>query len=147
MEDQIHRDHDYSQFCCPNPNCQMYGKRGERNIRPHGWSSKKRNIRMLRCRVCRTDFSQRKGTPLFRTRLPEEKLVSIVEHLAEGNGMRATGRLCGVALNTVLSFALRAGEHAEQFHDEMVRHVRVSEAQADEAWAFVGKKTKALRRK
>ena len=140
-------DLDLSIYCCPNPDCSEHGKRGSGNIRPHGWSSKQRGIRLLRCRVCRTDFSQRRGTPFFGTRLPETKLVSIAEHVVEGTGMRATARLCGVTLNTVLSFAHRAGEHAEAFHDQMVQDVRVDELQADEAWSFVGKKRKALQSK
>ena len=135
---------DLSKYCCPNEECSMYGKRGEGNIRPHGWSSKERGIRLLRCRVCRTDFSERRGTPLFGTRLPEKTLISIAEHLVEGTGMRATGRLCGVTLNTVLRFAGQAGAHAEVFHDQMVRHVAVDQLQADEMWSFVGKKRKAL---
>ena len=38
-------------------------------------------------------FSERKGTPLFGSQLTEEKAVSIFEHLAERNGVRATARL------------------------------------------------------
>ena len=136
---------DYSQFVCPNPQCELYGKSGQGNIRPHGWSSKGQKIRLLRCRLCRRDFSQRTGTPFFRTRMPEEKLVSVVKHLAEGNGMRATGRLCEVALNTVMRIAKTAGEHAEAFHNQKVRHVKAERVQADEMWSFVGKKRKALR--
>ena len=83
--------------------------------------------------------------PLFRSRLPQDKAVQIAQHLAEGNGMRPTSRLCGVSLNTVLRFALRAGKHAENFHDELVQHVAVRQVQADEAWSFVGKKGRALR--
>jgi hypothetical protein len=54
--------------------------------------------------------------------------------------MRPTSRLCGVSLNTVLRFARRAGDHAREFHEQMVRHVEVNQVQVDEAWAFVGKK-------
>ena len=138
-------ERDWSQFACPNGDCSMYGCRGEGNIRPHGWSSKTKNIRCLRCRTCGKSFSERAGTPFHGLRSSEQTLVSIAEHLAERTGMRATGRLCGVSLNTVLRVAQRVGTHAEAFHDEMVRHIRVREAQVDEAWAFVGKKGEALR--
>jgi len=131
---------DWSAFACPNPRCSAFGQRGQDNLRPHGWSSKTQGIRCLRCTVCGTSFSERAGTALFRSRLPEEKAVQLAQHLAEGNGMRSTSRLCGVSLNTVLRFALRAGKHAEHFHDELVQHVKVRQVQADEAWSFVGKK-------
>ena len=134
------RQRDWSAFACPNPRCSAFGQRGQANLRPHGWSSKAHGIRCLRCTVCGKSFSERAGTPLFHSRLPADKAVQIAQHLAEGTGMRPTSRLCGVSLNSVLRFALRAGKHAENFHDELVRHVAVRQVQADEAWSFVGKK-------
>lgn len=133
-------ERDWSAFACPNPDCSRYGQRGAKNLRPHGWSSKARGIRCLRCTTCGKSFSERAGTPLFRTQLSEDKALSIAQHLVEGTGVRATGRLCGVSLNTVLRFALRAGGHAETFHHHMVQHVRLHQVQVDEAWSFVGKK-------
>lgn len=138
---------DFSHFACPNRQCQLYGQTGQDNIRPHGWSSKERNIRLLRCRLCRKDFSERTGTAFFRTRMSEAKLISVVAHIAEGTGMRATGRLCGVALNTVLRIAKTAGQHAQAFHHQKVQHVQAQRVQADEMWSYVGKKRKALRPK
>jgi transposase-like protein len=114
------------------------------SIHPHGWSSQLRGIRCLRCTVCGQSFSERKGTPFFRTQLPEEQLIALVHHIVEGDGMRPTSRLCHVPLNTVLRYAHRAGDHAQEFHDQMVQHVQVQNLQADEAWAFVGKKRQTL---
>ena len=137
-------ERDWSQFACPNEDCELCGQRGQGNIGPHGWSSKDRGIRCLRCKKCGKNFSERYGTALYRLHLPDEKVASIVEHVTEGTGMRATGRLCGVPLNTVLRIAARAGEHAEAFHDAHVQDVAVNQLQADEAWSFVGKKREAL---
>jgi transposase-like protein len=136
--------HNWSAFACPNPDCPTYGQRGGANLRPHGWSSKARGIRCLRCTRCGKSFSERAGTPLFRTQLPQEKVLQVAQHLVEGTGMRPTGRLCGVSLNTVLRLARRAGGHAQAFHDQVVQHVTVNQVQPDEAWAFVGKKRQAL---
>jgi hypothetical protein len=133
-------EQDWSAFACPNADCTAYGQKGLGNLRPHGWSSKERGLRCLRCTTCGHHFSQRAGTPLFRTHLAPDKAVQIAQHLAEGNGLRATARLCGVSLNTVLRFARRAGGHAQEFHDQRVQHVAVNQVQVDEAWAFVGKK-------
>jgi hypothetical protein len=135
---------DWSAFACPNPDCSSFGQRGLASIRLHGWSSKTRGIRCLRCTVCGKSFSQRKGTPFYRTQLPEERLIAIAEHLVEGDGMRSTSRLCHVPLNTVLRYAHRAGDHAQAFPDQLVQHVPVNKVQADEAWAFVGKKRQTL---
>jgi transposase-like protein len=138
-------ERDWSLFACPNTDCAAFGQKGQNNLRPHGWSSKARRIRCLRCTVCGKSFSERAGTPLFGTHLAEEKAVQLAQHLAEGNGVRPTSRLCGVSLNTVLRFSLRAGAHAQAFHDEVVRHVQARLVQADEAWSFVGKKRPAVR--
>jgi transposase-like protein len=135
---------DYSQLACPNPDCPTYGRRGAGNLRLHGWSGRGQRIRCLRCTVCGTDFSERANTPLFGLRTSEDKLVAIAEHLAEGCGVRATGRLCKVSYNTVLRFTQRFGKHAEGFHDLKVRGIQPRQIQPDEAWAFVGKKRQTL---
>jgi hypothetical protein len=90
-------ERDWSTFACPNPNCSLYGQAGGTNIGPHGWSSKQRGIRCLRCTCCHKNFSERTGTPLFRAQLPQQTVRHIAEHLVEGNGMRPTSRLCGVS--------------------------------------------------
>ena len=75
---------------------------------------------MLRCRACKARFCERKGTPLFDSRLPPEKIESALEHIAEGCGVRQTGRLCEVDRGTVGRLSRIAGEHAHDLHDELV---------------------------
>jgi transposase-like protein len=130
----------YSHLACPNSDCPDYGQRGAGNLRLHGWSGSAQRIRCLQCATCGGDFSERANTPLFGLRTPEATLVTIARHLAEGTGCRATARLCGVSLNTVLRFTHRFGRHAERFHDHLVKGVHPSQIQPDEAWSFVGKK-------
>ena len=131
----------YAHLACPNPDCSAYGQRGAGNLRLHGWSGGGHRIRCLHCVTCGADFSERANTPLFGLRSPADTLVAIARHLAEGTGARATARLCGVSLNTVLRFTQRFGKHAELFHDSQVRGLAPKQIQPDEAWAFVGKKT------
>ena len=135
---------EFSHLACPNPDCPAYGRRGAGNLCLHGWSGRGQRIRCLRCTRCGRDFSERANTPLFGLRTQGDTLVAIARHLAEGTGCRATARLCGVSLNTVLRFTARFGKHAEQFHDGMVRGVQPRQIQPDEAWSFVGKKRQAL---
>ena len=136
----------FSHLACPNPECPKYGQRGSDNLRLHGWSGRSKRIRCLRCATCGTDFSERSNTPLFGLRTDEDVLVAIARHLAEGVGCRATARLTGVTLNTVLRFTARFGKHAELFHDSKVRGIQPKQIQADEAWSFVGKKTRTASR-
>lgn len=112
-------DDDLTPFCCLNPDCPDYGKRGHGNLTvPMRYGPQRR--RLLRCRTCTTRFSERKGTPLFDSRLPPERALAVLEHLAEGCGIRQTGRLVGVNPNTVVRYALQAGGHSHDLHDELV---------------------------
>jgi transposase-like protein len=108
-----------SQFCCQNGTCPDYGKRGHGNLTVSGHYGAQQR-RLLRCRTCKARFSERKGTPLFDSRLPEDKIVTLLQHIAEGCGVRQTGRLVGVNKNTVIRFCLLAGDQAQQLHDEFV---------------------------
>ena len=136
---------DYAHLACPNPDCSAYGRRGQGNLRPHGWSTADKRVRCLRCTICGQHFSERANPPLFGLRTNEDTLVAIAKHLTEGVGCRATARLCDVSLNTVLRFTQRFGKHAERFHDSHVRGIQPQQIQPDEAWSFVGKKRQALR--
>jgi LacI family transcriptional regulator len=89
-------------------------------------------------------FSERKGTPLWGTRMRPEKAEAIASHLQEGCGIRKTARLVGASTDGVTGMALRLGLHAKFLHDELALGLEVHEAQADEKWSFVGKKTEAL---
>ena len=112
---------DLSQFCCLNVTCEHYAKRGAGNLSVCDRYGKEDRWRLLYCSGCKTRFSERKGTVFFRSRLKSEKVVSILQHVGEGVGMRKTGRLEGVKEDTVIRYANLAGEHAKTLHDELVR--------------------------
>ena len=111
---------DLSRFCCLNSACPDLGKRGLGNLTVTGRYGPDNSRRMLRCRTCKARFSERKGTPLFDSRLPDDKALAVLAHLADGCGVRQTSRLVGVGKNTVVRYSLRAGGHARQLHDELV---------------------------
>lgn len=129
-----------SDLCCVNSRCPDVGKRGGGNVRFIRMTGKRRDIRFVRCVTCRKEFSERKGTPLFRAKLPPEKVALIGQHLMEGNGQRKTARLTGHRQDTVAFWGRRLGAHAKNFHQEMAQNLGVPEAQFDEMWSFVGKK-------
>ena len=110
---------DLKNFCCQHKNCPKHGIRGEGNIRVR-FQYGSNNTRLLYCLICKKTFSERRGTVFFDSRLPEETVVSIIEHVVEGNGMRKTGRLLKVDHDTVSRYTKLAGEHAEKLHDELV---------------------------
>src|SRR5687767_10425974 len=103
---------DLSRFCCQNERCVAYGTRGGGNLSVCGHIDKAKAIRQLYCSVCKKRFSERKGTVFYWSHLPREKVVCILQHVQEGNGMRQTGRLVGTKEDTVIRYVRKAGRHA-----------------------------------
>lgn len=111
---------DLTMFCCHNPHCRDYGRHGLDNLRVCFRNGPAKERRVLACRTCQRRFSERKGTALYRCRLPEDKALSVLQHLQESCGVRQTSRLVGVNKDTVVRLALAAGRHAQAVHDERV---------------------------
>jgi LacI family transcriptional regulator len=110
---------DLAAFCCLNEACPAFGKRDAGNLSVcHRYGSQQR--RMLYCNACKKRFSERQGTPLYDARLPHDKVLAILAHIAEGVGVRKTARLVGVSKNTVVRYSKLAGQHAQALHDELV---------------------------
>lgn len=107
-------------FFCHNSDCPDNGKRGHGNVYFRGWSGRDKRIRMVYCRTCKRSYSERKGTPFERSLLPADKVVSVLDHIREGCGIRATSRLTGVSRDTISRYLARAGEQAKLHHDELV---------------------------
>ena len=76
---------DLDKFCCQNKNCPQHGVRGGKNIHVRARYGQNKEHRLLYCLVCKEKFSERRGTVFFDSRLPEEKVVSILEYVVEGN--------------------------------------------------------------
>ena len=110
---------DLSRFCCQNPDCDSYGRRGGDHLLVIDHFGKARH-RLLYCRTCKARFSEFKGTPFFNSKLPHDKGLAVLQHLADGCGVRQTARLVGVNKDTVTRRALLAGQHAKATHDELV---------------------------
>ena len=77
-----------SQFCCHNEDCQDYNKRDVGNLTVRMRYGKRKQVRLLYCGSCKTRFSERRGTPVFGAKLEEVKLISVLEHISEGCGVR-----------------------------------------------------------
>lgn len=129
---------DQSQHSCPNTECADYGKVGAGNIAIHC-----RADRRLRCTTCNKRFSARQGTIFFNLKTDEEKVLMALALLSERNSARATARILSSNEDTVLEWAAKAGQHAAEVSDLLVRKLNVSQAQIDEMWSFVGKKRRA----
>ncbi len=68
----------------------------------------------------------------------------IIRSLVEGNSIRATARLTGVAINTVVKMVVDAGEACADYMDRTMVNLSCQRIQADEIWSFVGCKQKQV---
>jgi IS1 family transposase len=70
------------------------------------------------------------------------KRYQIISALVEGNSLRATSRMCGVAFNTVLKLLPEIGIASAEYQDKVLRGLRCKRIQCDECWSFVYAKAK-----
>ncbi len=75
-------------------------------------------------------------------RLSTQKRVTILNALVEGNSIRATARMTGVAKGTVLKLLANIGPVCAALHDELARDLNIRRVQADEIWSFCHAKEK-----
>jgi len=73
-------------------------------------------IRRLYCHSCGHRFSERCGTLLAHSKLPEETVVRIVKCLGYGCSLEATAAICEVDPRSVELLLSKAGPRAEDFH-------------------------------
>ncbi|UBV41517.1 hypothetical protein LAJ19_07510 [Deinococcus taeanensis] len=130
-------------FACPAQHCEQHGQRGHGNLRVRKLYGHEQR-RLLKCQVCGTEFSERKGTPLWNTRAPEHQLISAVEHLGAGNALKTTAKLTKLSRPTVRRLAILTGLHAQGIHDQHAKDLQLSALQADERYGFVERKDQQL---
>jgi IS1 family transposase len=74
--------------------------------------------------------------------LKGSKRSEVVRCLVEGNSIRSTVRITGVAKNTIVKLLVELGTACDKFHDENVISPNTQRIQCDEIWQFVGAKEK-----
>jgi hypothetical protein len=103
------RQVDTSSHFCPNPDCAYRGWVGWGNLRANGhpnggpW-------RQLLCIACHRYFPETLGTLFHGKRVSVELIVRVIACLAEGLGIRRTGRVFEVDANTILQWLIEAAE-------------------------------------
>src|SRR5262245_50397501 len=85
---------------CVNPEWPRFRRPGENNRTVRKVYGRD-GIRLLRCRTCGEELSERHGTAWFNTKLPEPKAEDVINHLDEGCSVRATAPLVHGAQETV----------------------------------------------
>lgn len=77
-------------------------------------------------------------------KLSLDRQAQITKALCEGNSIRSTARMAGVAINTVVKLLRDLGSACLKYQDEAMRDLKLRRIQCDEIWSFVYAKEKNL---
>jgi IS1 family transposase len=80
-------------------------------------------------------------------RLKTAQQVAVVKALVEGNSIRSTVRLTGVAKNTIQKLILELGAACAKYQDDTLRGLSCRRVQCDEIWSFCYAKNKNVTEK
>jgi IS1 family transposase len=75
-------------------------------------------------------------------RLTTSKRAEVLTCLVEGNSIRSTVRITGVAKNTVTKLLVDAGRACSEYQDRVFRELPCRRIQVDEVWSFTYAKAK-----
>ncbi len=121
-------------FACPNRKC-PYSGITDADIHAlvgdgtHGHAER---IQTFRCQACRTTFTARRHTPLYRLKTSSHQIAVVLTALAEGLDPSAAERVFGYRQATITNWLSRAGEHAQTLHERSFCNLWLPHLQLDE---------------
>ncbi len=80
-------------------------------------------------------------------RLDNEKRAQVVAALVEGNSIRATVRMTGVAKNTIAKLLIELGAVCSEYLNKALVNLPCKRVQCDEIWSFVAAKERNVTEK
>jgi transposase-like protein len=136
---------DLATLACVNSECQYDGQSGQHNLVIRKVDGRDR-LRLWRCGSCQDEFSERRGTALFNTKVSEVKAIAVIDHLDEACRVRSTSRLTKVAQETVARLLKVSARHAQRFHAQEVHDLSPRALEFDEQWRLVKNNRTTVRR-
>jgi IS1 family transposase len=133
-------------FACPNQQCSYFGITDDRihALVGDGKHGRAERIQTFRCQACRTTFSARRHTPLYRLKTPSQQIAVVLSALAEGLDPSAAERVFGYRQATITTWLTRAGEHAQTLHEHCFRNLHLPHLQLDELRTRLRSSTQVL---
>ncbi len=123
---------------CPNTDCPDYGKTDLGNIIRYGKSNEGRQ--RFQCKTCRKTFNERTGTLFYNRKTDETEILECLALLAEGTRISSISRVKGIKEDAILSFLREAAQHVAEIEAQLLHDYRISQAQIDGLWTYVGRK-------
>ena len=76
--------------------------------------------------------------------LNQQRKTMVIKALVEGNSIRATSRMTGVAKGTILTLLERVGQACAEYQQKAFCNLNCKNIQCDEIWNFCYAKAKNL---
>jgi transposase-like protein len=123
---------------CWNPKCSEYGKVKQGNVRRFGRTQA--GTQRYQCKTCKHTFVETIGTVFYGRHHSQQTILECLALVAERNSLAAIHRVKGVKEETVLGWLLIAASHVERIEALLLANYRLSRAQLDAMWTYVGNK-------
>jgi IS1 family transposase/transposase-like protein len=133
---------DWETLYCPNRFCRYYGRPFHASLLVKNGST--RGQKQARCRGCGRTVALTYGTAYFDLDADPADFEIAIRALAEGNSLRATGRIVQIDKDTASVWLHRAALHCRQVMLSLWHDLTVTECQLDELWSFVHTKERHL---
>jgi hypothetical protein len=101
-------------------------------------------IQTFRCQACRTTFTSRRDTPLYRLKTSSQQVAVVLSALAEGLDPSAAERVFGFRQTTIMRWLTRAGGHTHTLHERCFCHLHLPHLQLDELRTRLRSQTQVL---
>ena len=126
-----------SEIFCINRDCKDYGVKNLGNIHTRGRYGINNEKLLLYCRTCGQRFSHSRFTAFFGLRVPEDKIVQILICIAEGAGIRETGRILNLSKDTVNRIIFKVEDHCEVVLINLLKSLKMNNEQLDILISFI----------
>lgn len=123
---------------CPNEECHHYAEVDEGNLIKFGRS--KQGVQRYHCKSCGTTFTATRRTLFYRKHTPLKDILETLALLAEGVRISGLSRAKGFKEDTILSWLREAARHSEAVEEALLVDYKLSKAQVDGLWTYVGNK-------
>lgn len=126
-----------SSFCW-NQQCADYGRVDAGNLRKFGLTRKGRQ--RWQCTTCKKVVAETKGTVFHGKQYDQPTIIECFALLAERNSLAAIHRVKGIKEETVSAWLAQAAPQMEQIEQVLLQDHKLSRAQLDALWTYVGHK-------
>ena len=133
-------------FACPNRGCSYFGitEASIHALVGDGKHGRTEPIQTFRCQACRTTFTSRRNTALYRLKTPSQQIAMVLSALAEGLDPSAAERVFGHRQATISTWLSHAGKYAQTFHERSFCHLWLPHLQLDELCTWLRSSTHLL---